>query len=95
MPGLRIPQGGGFWQRGQQHAQGAMGGRSRMHPDRETELNAPGKTAGGGLMASAGMAAGGYAVGSAMASSGAVGSAGGPWGAAIGAGVGLVAYLLS
>ena len=80
---------------GQQHAQSAMNAYGSQVPERKTELNPPGKTAGGGLMTAAGGAAAGYSVGAAMASSGAAGSSAGPWGAAVGAGVGLIAYLLS
>jgi hypothetical protein len=96
MPGLSVPQrGGGFWERGQQHAQSAVNAYGAQSPKRKTELNAPDKTAGGGLMAGAGMAAGGYALGTSIGGGAAAGSSAGPYGAAIGAGVGIIAYLLS
>ena len=44
MPGLNVPQrGGGFWQMGQTHAQGAMSAYGSQVPERKTELNAPDK----------------------------------------------------
>ena len=97
MPGLNVPQGsgGGFWRMGQQHAQSAIGAYGAQTPERKTELNPPGKTAGGGLMAGAGGAAAGYSLGTAIGGGAGTGSTAGPYGALIGAGVGLVAYLLS
>jgi len=95
MPGLALPRGGGFWEKGQQHSRSAMGAYGSQVPERKTELTPPAKTAGGGLMAGAGGAAAGYSLGSSIAGGAAGGSSGGPWGAAIGAGVGLLAYFLS
>ena len=96
MPGLNVPQrGGGFWSMGQQHAQSAISAYGAQTPNQKTDLDPPGKTTGGGLMAGAGGAAAGYSIGAAVGSGAASGSAAGPWGAVIGAGVGLIAYLLS
>ena len=102
MAGLMLPQGGGFWNKGQEHARGALAAYGSQGQKRQTEINPPGKTASEGLMAGVGGAAAGYSiggmVGGAAAGAGtgaATGSSAGPWGAAIGAGVGLLAYLLS
>ena len=85
MSGLYVPRGGGnFWQMGQQHARSAMGAYGSQIPERKTELNPPGKTAGGGMMAGAGGAVAGYSI-----------SSSNPYGAAVGAGLGIIAYLLS
>jgi len=80
---------------GQRHATRAINAYGSLGQNRKTEIEAPDKTASGGLMAGAGMGAAGYSIGSSMAASGAAGASAGPWGAAIGAGIGLAAYLLS
>ena len=95
MAGLALPRGGGFWQMGQEHARGAMNAYGSQGQKRETEVNPPGLTASGGLMAGAGGAAAGYSIGSAVAGGATTGSSAGPYGAAIGAGLGIIAYLLS
>jgi len=67
----------------------AAGTFGRMQAGSTTTTEAPGKTAGGGMMAGMGGAAGGAMVGAEM------GAAGGPWGAAAGACIGAAAYYLS
>ena len=88
MAGLSIPQGGGFWEKGRAHQSGAMQAYGNRDRKRKTKVDAPDKTAGGGLMAAAGMGVAGSTVAAGTA-------VGGPAGAAIGAGVGMLAYYLS
>lgn len=72
-------------------AQQALGGAGSLYSRQQRPpADAPDKTAGGALGAAAGMGLAGYTA--AAASKGAMG---GPTGAAIGAGVGFLAYLLS
>lgn len=72
----------------QQFQGNAISARSAMRPSRE---EAPGKTVGGAMMSGAGMAGAGYTIGATATK----GASGGPWGAVIGAGVGILSYLLS
>lgn len=88
--GLRVPQGGGFWEKGQIAQEKAIGAYSSMQPGRRTETTAPGLTMGGAISAGAGMGMAGYMMAGAKA-----GGLTGPQGAAIGAGVGIISYLLS
>lgn len=69
-------------------SQGALQARSAMRPNMTIEP--PGKTAGGGISAAAGMGMAGY-----MMAGAASGGLTGPQGAAIGAVAGLAAYYLS
>lgn len=69
---------------------GAAQTYSSMTRNQTQRTEGPSKTVGGGISAAAGMGMAGYIL--AGASKGAIG---GGWGAAIGAGVGLFAYLLS
>ena len=65
--------------------------------DKKKEVDAPGKTVGGGIMSGLGGAMAGAEIGGLMAEPGATGLAaiGGPVPLAIGAGVGLLSYFLS
>ena len=96
MAGLQIPRSGGsFWQKGQQHSSTAINAYGAQGQNRKTEMNPPGHTAGGDLMAGAGGAAAGYSIGAAVGGGAATGSSAGPYGALIGAGIGLLGYYLS
>lgn len=72
----------------QRYSQGALEARSAMRPN--VKYDEPGKTAGGALSSAAGMGMAGYMMAGAKA-----GGLSGPQGALIGAGIGLVSYLLS
>lgn len=90
MPGLYTPPTGGqsnFQGRAQQHAQNAIGAHSALT---KKGPEPPGKTAGGAISSAAGMGMAGY-----MAGGMAKGGMTGPQGAMLGAGVGLLAYMLS
>lgn len=73
--GLRLPQGGGFSNLGQQFGQSGLNAYSRQTPKQETKIDPPGKTAGGALSAGAGMGLAGYQMGS-MVGAGAGAAAG-------------------
>lgn len=83
--------GGSFQDKANQFSSNAINARSRMQPGSRTETEAPGKTVGGGIGSTAGMAGAGAVIGAGALK----GSVGGPWGTAIGAGVGLLSYFLS
>ncbi len=86
----RVAETGGFFERSQQFQQNAIQAQSMMRPNSKTEMEAPGKTVGGGIGAGAGMGMAGY-----MAAGAVKGGIGGGMGAAIGAGVGLLSYIFS
>jgi hypothetical protein len=81
----------GLLDKAREFSAGAIGARSAMHPGSTTKTTPPGKTAGGAIGSTAGMAGAGAMIGAGALK----GSVGGPWGAVIGAGVGLAAYFLS
>lgn len=76
----------------------ASGTYGRIQAGQKTKTKGPGHTAGGGVQAAAGGAVAGASSASLLGSMGvgaAKGSTGGWWGAAIGAAIGLGAYLFS
>ncbi len=84
MPGLSMPQGGGFWNMAQQHSGLATNQYAAQRPKEETIIEPPGKTVGGGIAAGVGGATAGYALTSSN-----------PYGAAVGAAAMILAYYLS
>ena len=109
--GLRVPQGSSFREMAMQHGAQGLSAYAQQHPGSKTEITPPDKTAGGALMAGAGMAmagaelggmfagagaaAGAGGAGAAAAAGGAAGLGAGGVGAIIGAGVGILAYMMS
>lgn len=79
-----------FWEKAQRHMGLATEQYAAQTPKRTTEVIAPGKTAGGAISSASGMGLAGY-----MATGASQGGLTGPQGAIIGAGVGLLTYLLS
>jgi len=98
MPGLALPsisRSGDFGSKARDYEQMAIGAYQGQRPGQKTKMTPPGKTVGGGIAAGAGMATAGYTLGASMASAGLAGSSAGPYGALIGAGFGILSYLLS
>jgi len=81
MSGLIMPT-NNFWNMARNHSQSAESMYKSQTPNQKTEFTPPGKTAGGAIGPTAGGAMAGYSVG-------------GPYGAVVGAGVGLLSYMLS
>lgn len=81
--------GGSFMDKSREHMSNAIGARSAIRPGQKTTTTAPGKTAGGALGASAGMAVAGAQFGSIVPG---IGTTVGAIGGAV---VGLASYYLS
>lgn len=90
---LRVPQGGGFFDKGMTMGQSGLQAYASQRPGMRQETKPPDPTIGGALMSGAGMGLAGAALGASELGA-AMGLTGGV-GAAIGIGLGVIGHLLS